>query len=131
MEKYYELKEMLCDELEDIVKKGELPAGSLDTIDKLTHSIKSLATIIAMEEGGYSRDYSMDGYAREGGYGGGNSYAQRRDSMGRYMSNRRGGGRYSRDDGEMRLHETLKEAMEMAKTEKEREVLRRAMDQLM
>ena len=76
MEYMHELKEMLCEELEKIAREGELTAGSLDTVDKLTHSIKSIATIMAMEDSGYSRDY-VDKYR-------GASYAQRRDSMGRY-----------------------------------------------
>ncbi len=99
MEYMHELKEMLCDELEDIVQKGELTAGSLDTVDKLTHSIKSIATIMAMEGPDYSYDYGGNmGSSYRGG-----SYA-RRDSRGRYS--RRGGsyarggrrGGYSRDD---------------------------------
>ena len=70
---YYDLKKMLCKELDMIVQenRGELSKGDLDTIDKLTHSIKSLVTIMAMEDSGYSYD---------GGYSG----ARRRDTMGRY-----------------------------------------------
>ena len=82
-----ELKEMLCEELEKITKKGELSAGSLDVVDKLTHSIKSIDTIMAMEEGGYSNE---SGYS----YARGRGSNARRDSRGRY-SNR--GGSY--DDG--------------------------------
>ena len=102
MEYMHELKDMLCDELYDIAEKGELTAGSLDTIDKLTHS-----TIIAMEDAGYSRDY-VDKYR-------GASYAQRRDSMGRYS--RRGGsyarrrGGYSRDDEKNKMIDTLEKMM--------------------
>ena len=76
----YELREMLMDELKSITGKGELTAGSLETVDKLTHSIKSIDTICAMEEAG---EYSYDGM----------SYANRnRDSRGRYSSE--GGGSY-------------------------------------
>lgn len=80
-----ELRKMLCAELDKLTKKGELSAGSLDVIDKLTHSIKSIDTIMAMEDAGYSN---------EGGY----SYARsrgrnaKRDSMGRYS---RDGGFYN------------------------------------
>lgn len=83
-----ELRDMLEQELHKITKKGELSAGSLDVIDKITHSIKSIDTIEAME-GNYSNEY------RRGG-----SYARRRDSMGRYADteySRRGRG-YSRDN---------------------------------
>ena len=47
MHKMEELKEMLCEELDKITKKGELSAGSLDVVDKLTHSIKSIDTKIS------------------------------------------------------------------------------------
>lgn len=76
MHKMEELKEMLCRELEEITKKGELSAGSLDAVDKLTHSIKSIETIMAMNDysqegsnrGSYRRSYARDGYAGEEGY---------------------------------------------------------------
>lgn len=89
----HELREMLCEELDKITKKGELSAGSLDVIDKLTHSIKSIDTIMAMEDAGYSHDYS---------------YARKRDSMGRYsrMYDDRG---YSRNDAKEHLMRELKE----------------------
>jgi len=50
---YQKLKEMLCEELGDIVSGERISLGALDVIDKLTHSIKSLDAIIAMEEGSY------------------------------------------------------------------------------
>lgn len=81
-----ELRKMLCAELEKITKKGELSAGSLDVVDKLTHSIKSIDTIMAMEDAGYSN---------ESGY----SYARRRDSMGRYSRNDGSYGRGGSYDG--------------------------------
>ena len=116
---YYELKEMLCRELEEITRKGELTAGSLDTVDKLTHAIKSISTIIAMEEAdGESEMYPFwGGRAYQGGGGsnqrGGRSN-QRRDSRGRY-SNQRGG--YSRDDARDDMISELREIMQDAPDE--------------
>ena len=118
MHKMEELKEMLCEELDEITKKGELSAGSLDVIDKLTHSIKSIDTIMAMEDAGYSNE---SGYSYARGRG---RYA-RRDSMGRYsnddmhevrdgMSYRRDG-RYSRNDAKEELAMDLKELKRDAK----------------
>lgn len=49
MEALYKLKDMLCEELEEYGRKGELSAGSLDIVDKLSHALKSLTTVIAME----------------------------------------------------------------------------------
>ena len=98
MHKMYELRDMLMEELEKCTDKGELSAGSLDIVDKLTRSIKSIDTILAMEDAGYSNDdYSYRGYS----YARGRRNA-RRDSMGRYS--RRG---YSRDNRELidQLHD--------------------------
>lgn len=50
-EKYEVLKEMLCEELSAIADSGEMTVGDLEVIDKLTHSIKSIVTIMAMEGG--------------------------------------------------------------------------------
>lgn len=90
MHKMEELKEMLCEELDKIAKKGELSAGSLDVVDKLTHSIKSIATIMAMEEAEGGNSYAGGGYS--------NARGQRRDSMGRY-SRESGGGSYAQGGG--------------------------------
>lgn len=111
MEKLYKLKEMLCDELEEYANKGELSAGSLDVIDKLSHALKSVTTIIAMEdaEGDYSKDYSggmnrmYPKYYRDSSYARG----RRRDSMGRYS---RDDYSYAVDDMVNQLHEMVNEA---------------------
>jgi hypothetical protein len=135
----YELKEMLCDELAKITKKGELSAGSLDAVDKLTHSIKSIDTIIAMDE--YSKDdgmYYEGSYARGDNRGGGNrgrSYASgvRRDSMGRYSrdGSYRGSYRgYSRDEEMEELKMGLQELLEDAKSEDERKMIRKWLKQV-
>lgn len=79
MHKLEELREMLMEELEKCSDKGELSAGSLEVIDKLAHAIKSIDTIMAMEEGGYSNEYSNE-YSNARGRG----RNARRDSMGRY-----------------------------------------------
>lgn len=134
MESYYELKKMLCRELDEIVakSKGELSAGSLDAIDKLTHSIKSLVTIMAMDDSGYSYN---DGY----------SGARRRDSMGRYadsgVSGRyyddgysgRGyseGMRYSRDEGKSHMIHQFENLMNNASSQEERDVIQSALNRL-
>lgn len=91
MNELNELKEMLCKELKEYGKKGELTAGSLDVVDKLSHTIKNLDKIIEAYEGdGYSNGYPVYAYRggrsySDGGYNDGyGSYARRRDSMGRY-----------------------------------------------
>ena len=88
MHKMEELREKLVRELEELSSKGELSMGSLDAIDKLTHSIKSIDTILAMK--GYSND----------------GYSYKRDSMGRYSRDEG----YSRNDGYSRkeISDTLR-----------------------
>ena len=91
---------------------GKLSAGDVDYIDRLTHTLKSLKTTIAMMEAedGESGRYSMPHYGSYGMYGN-NSYRRGRDSMGRYTS-RRG---YSYDDG---MIEELRSLMESAPDER-------------
>lgn len=111
--KYEQLEKMLCRELEKIVDKGELSAGSLDIIDKLTHSLKNTYKIHMGESGGYSQAYDMYGEGYDNGRYSRNSY--NRDSS---YANRRGmhyvRGHYSRDDAKTKMIEHLEQAMDMA-----------------
>jgi len=118
--KMEELKDMLCDELYKVKKqvgtKGELSAPELDVIDKLTHSIKSIATIIAMED---YEDDEDDGYSERGNsYARGRRYA-RRDSMGRYSKD---GGYYnnygySRNDSKNQMLNHIESMMNEAQND--------------
>lgn len=146
MHTYYEAKEMLKKELDDIVKKGELSAGSLETIDKLLNSIKNACKITMYEEyaeDGYSyadSDIDMSNYSYARGNGRGRGSQANRDSMGRYSSeggysNARGGrggrGGYSRrgysyDDGEKQEKvEMLREMMQEVSSDEERRALQK------
>lgn len=147
MKVYDQIKDMLCDELEEIAKKKELTSSNLEVLDKAVDIVKDIATIKAMEQ-----EYPEDGYSRDGGYSqgyfgrmpyymyddgmnmsNGNSYARGRgryadrDSMGRYSSE----GDYSREgysrDG---MKEELRMMMDRARTDKEREAIRKAMDSM-
>lgn len=128
----HELKEKLCEELEEIARKGELGAGDLEIIHKLTDTIKNIDKIEMLEEDdGYSRDGDWEADMR-GTYGRGSSYrGRKRDSMGRYSRT----GRmypdrvYSRDSAKDRMMEQMEDMMGGA-NEREKEILRRAMDQL-
>lgn len=134
MEYMHELKEKLCDELEEIARKGELGSGDLEIIHKLTDTIKNICKIDMLEEdGGYSQggDWEIEGRA----YNRGNSYARRkRDSMGRYRRDGRRDMRedrmYSRDGSRDRMMDHLEDMMQEAGSEKEREAIRRCMSQL-
>lgn len=93
------LKEMLCEELEEYGRKGELSAGELDIVDKLAHAVKNLGKVMEKaEEEEYSNrngPYYMDSYG--GSYARGRGQGARRDSMGRYSRNNYGDSRASED----------------------------------
>ena len=136
MHEMEKLREMLCDELEKITERGELSAGNLDAADKITHSIKSIDTILAMEESGYSSDSgrnyrrgsSYRSYNRGSSYARGRGSNARRDSMGRYSSDG-----YSWDDGKEDLIQQMRELAESAgdsKTKQDIEKLISKMEQV-
>ena len=81
MKSMYDLRDMLCKELDEITRKGELGAGDLDIVHKLTDTIKNIDKIEMLEDDGYSqRRYSrpVTGEAdMRGTYGKGSSYARR------------------------------------------------------
>ena len=110
----HDLKDLLCAELEDYAEKGKksgkMSMGDLESIHKLTDTVKNIMKIdVLKEEVGYSEDGHYMGEGRiygtsyESGYSerGGSSYARgrgrnaRRDSMGRYS--RDGGMSYDDD----------------------------------
>lgn len=136
MEYMYELKGKLCDELEEIARKPEMGAGDLEIIHKLTDTIKNIDKIeIMKEDGGYSQagDWEM-----RGTYDRGSSYRRKRDSMGRYSRDGMGyrDGRmmpnrmYSRAEAKDHMMDELEEAMAVATTDREKDIIKRAMDQL-
>ena len=131
MEYMHELKEKLCDELEEIARKGEFSAGDLEAVHKLTDTIKNLDKIEMLEDGEYSQagDWEAD---MRGTYGRGSSYrGRKRDSMGRYSREGRGGrGGYSRHDAKEAMMEQMEMLMDQAGSEREREAIRRCMGQL-
>ena len=126
MKVMYDLKDMLCAELDEIGKKGEMSAGDLETVHKLTDTIKNIDKIVMLEDDGYSRDedYSRDGdwgTNMRGNYGRGSSYARRGSHYVR--------GHYSRDDGRASLIERLEDIMRGADS-KDRESIQRCIDMM-
>ena len=146
------LKDLLCAELEDYAEKGKnsgkMSMGDLDSIHKLTDTVKNILKIDLLEsEEGYSEDGHYMGEGRIYGTsyddgmrrGVGYSYARgrgryaKRESMGRYSRDdgymRRDGG-YSREDGKAYMMEQLEDMMEDAEKPAEKEALRRCMEAL-
>lgn len=119
---------------------GKVSAADMDFVDKLTHSLKSLKTTIAMMEAdemddgmSYGDRPYRDGYSRRmyrGSYADGNdgSYARgrgryaNRDSMGRYSSMG-----YSRDGS---MVDELRELMESAPDEETRKDMQRLIQKM-
>lgn len=148
----HDLKDLLCAELEDYAEKGKkagkMSMGDLESIHKLTDTVKNILKIDMLEgESGYSEDGHYMGEGRIYGTsyddgmrrGVGYSYARgrgryaKRDSMGRYSRDdgymRRDGG-YSREDGKAYMMEQLEDMMEDAEKPAEKEALRRCMEAL-
>lgn len=153
----HDLKDLLCAELEDYAEKGKksskMSMGDLDSIHKLTDTVKNILKIDMLEdESGYSEDGAYMGEGRIYGTsyddgmrrGAGYSYARgrgryaKRDSMGRYSRDdgymrRDGRGMrdgYSRDDGKAYMMEQLEDMMEDAEKPAEKEALLRCMEAL-
>ena len=150
----HDLKDLLCAELEDYAEKGKksgkMSMGDLDSIHKLTDTVKNILKIDMLEgETGYSEDGAYMGEGRiygtsYDGYERGTSYARcrgryaKRDSMGRYSRDdgyiRRDGRSmrdgYSRDDGKHYMMDRLGELMDEASTPTEREALKKCMQAL-
>ena len=122
----HELKEKLCEELEEIARKPEMSAGDLEAAHKLTDTIKNIDKIEMLEEDdGYSRAGNWEADMR-GTYARGSSYrGRKRDSMGRYSRD----GRYSRH-ASPDMMDKLQTMMDNASTERERDASRRLMNEM-
>lgn len=138
MEDMRKLKDMLCRELDEFARRDSIESYDLDTIHKLTDTIKNLDKIEMLEDGGYSqargggprggmRNYSRDGegggYSYEDSFGDNDGYSQarrRRDER----------GRYSRDDGRDHMVNQLESMMGRVSSDRDREELRRMIDQM-
>ena len=152
MDYMHDLKDLLCAELEDYAEKGKksgkMSMGDLESIHKLTDTVKNILKIDMLEEEtGYSEDghYMGEGRIYGASYARGRGRYAKRDSMGRYS---RDGGRYSydddmsyarsrgyrggysRDEGKHYMMEQLEEMMEEASTPTEREALKKCMQAL-
>ena len=122
----YDLREMLCEELDEYNRdaKNGLNERTLDTVHKLTDTIKNIDKIMMLEDGDYSRtgewEADMRGnYGRTENYNRGNSYANR----GRHYVR----GHYSRGDGRERMISDIETMMQEA-TGTERDAYKRAAD---
>ena len=151
----HKIKDMLMKELyeyEEKAKKmngGKLSAGDLETLHKLTDTVKNIDKIEMLEdEEGYSEasDWMADGRMYGMSYARGRGRNAKRDSMGRYSreggmpydggsSYARGGMRdgrmgYSRDGAKEHLMDKAEEMLEMTHDPKERKAIEKFMREL-
>lgn len=122
----YDLREMLCEELDEYNRdaKNGLNERVLDTVHKLTDTIKNIDKIMMLEDGDYSRAGELEAdmrgnYGRTENYNRGNSYANR----GRHYVR----GHYSRGDGLEKMISDIEDMMQDA-TGAERDAYKRAAD---
>ena len=104
-----DIRDKLWKEMEEIARKGELSAGDLEVVHKLTDTIKNIDKIECIEENGYSsRGYSRGNWNASGTYGNGydrgDSYARRGMHYVR--------GHYSRDDGREMIMNKMQEMID-------------------
>ena len=144
----YDLCETVAKEIGEANQKieaagGKLSGADVDYIDKLTHTMKSIKSVIMIaenDENGESGYYPyMGGYGyrsyENGGGGGGQSNRrgggcsnQRRDSRGRYSRESRRG--YSRDEARMDFIEDVRDLMRDAPDEHTRMKFQRFIDEI-
>ena len=146
MHALYNLKEMLCKELEEFGERGDLTAGSLATVDTLAHALKNLDKVIMAKEdemGQSSRGgsyYDGESYRNSmrsyrGSYDGeGDSYARgyssKRDSMGRYSRDGSYRGGYSRASEKDEFVRQLQELVDTAPDDSTRQHVERLIRQM-
>ena len=135
-----DMKDTIAQEIADANQRirkngGALDTGDVEIIDKLTHSMKSLATTVAMleaqEDGGYSGRYMPTGPYYPGttyGYSGRDGHGYSRNGGG-YSRN---DGRYSRNGysrtGDMSEH--LRQMMDDAPDEMTRMEIKKLIDRM-
>ena len=124
MKALYDLKDKLCAELDEIAAKPNMSTGDLETVHKLTDTIKNIDKIMKLEdESGYSR---AGGWESRGTYGypydeRGSSYMRRGEHYVR--------GHYSRDDARQHMITELQDMLRTADGQY-RVVIQRALDEI-
>ena len=121
MDALYCLRDMLCTELDNVVanSQGNIP---LDVVDKITHSLKSIETIIAMKEGS-SAKYNYNNYNNSQ-----MAYANAGRNYNMRYDNYRMGRSYS--GGKEEVMDELHEMMHNAKSEQEKQAFQQFINQM-
>lgn len=120
MRKLDEIRDILCEELDEIVKGGKLSVGDLDTLHKITDTIKNIYKIEMLET-----EESYGDWEAKGHYSRDEMRASPNVSYGRHWVR----WHYSRDDFKSHSVKRLKEIAEMADTS-ERRAIEKAIDEI-
>ena len=115
------LKSMLCDELEEIVNTGRIGASDLDSVHKITDTIKNVYKIDTLKEGEYSY-YGNDGYSNDGDWRANGTYSRGRHYVRGHYSNAN-----ERDMLASRMNDMMRNT---SMSSEDKDTLRRAMDML-
>ena len=125
LDEIYDSEHLLCRGLHEINENGELNKETLEMMGELMDAAKDMYEIQMRAE--YPPEDYSHGYSRNGDYMSydGQSYAQRRDSRGRYArSYGRDSRGYSRERANSEMISWLEEKMKNARDENEREEYR-------
>ena len=142
--KYDAIEDILCDELNEIARKGDIDRTTLDDVYKLTSTIVMIESLKNDPDQGYSNAYGRpmtirmshmyDPYSRDN-YSRGMSYddyseARGRDAMtGRYVSRDNDPG-YSRHTAEQKVTHKLEDMLDTTQDQRIRDALTQAINML-
>lgn len=123
------IRDMLCEEVEKISKKGELKMTEIDNLHKMIDTIKNIDKIEMLEEEGISNGDGM--WVARGDYSNARNGRTNRMNYSNndsdYRTSRRNNG-YSRADSKEMMLDHLEDMMNDAESEKEKDAIRRCMN---
>ncbi len=137
IEELHKLCDKAMDSIAESMKKLEkdperLNADDADYLNDLAHIVKSVKTVIAMED--YSDGYSGEGgwnynrpYMTSGNYYGTSGARRMRDSMGRYTSRDNG---YSRDASRQKMVDKLSTLLDNTMSDSERQAISECIEKI-
>lgn len=120
------LYDLLCDQVDEVVKKGTISATEMDSVYKAVQTMLNITTLKAMKESGYSNGVDVDGNSY--GYYRGNSYGRMHMPHSYSYGDMYPG--YSGHSINDRMIASLEELYDRAKTEHERTRLRETIDRI-
>lgn len=128
LELMHKTKEWAWKQLEELHRRGEPGERTIDAMYKLVEIIKNGGEAEMLEEYGEEEEYSRAGRGGRHYVKGHYSYDGRYGDGGRVSQNRYG--YTTREGGEDHMKREMREMMENAPNEREREIIRRCLDMM-